>query len=189
MSHVSALQWEEDLSYMASHGWPRNTVPDSNVCIWFINKHHGHTCNYHIPFCIKIISTLQIYSILVPPCDLNLVDCFYQRFLLFSDSAMLVGLGYHKIRSFIENIQFFHPNLDHISNMIYEQQNIFRHIIFFSKKRDKHTFVNWLFLVTILISSSVFSQTREWQGREHIVLGGRYFDLIVVIIFFNCLHE
>ena len=28
---------------------------------------------------------------MVPPGDLNLVDCFYQRFLNFSDSDMMVG--------------------------------------------------------------------------------------------------
>ena len=34
---------------------------------------------------------LHIQSILGPPGDMNLGDCFYRLFLLFADSAMLMG--------------------------------------------------------------------------------------------------
>ena len=37
---------------------------------------------------------LHIYSILVPPGDLNMVDCFYWRFLLFAGSDVLVGFKF-----------------------------------------------------------------------------------------------
>ena len=95
---------------------------------------------------------------------------YFQLFLF-----QFLGIWYLKIYSFHKNIQFWPSTSDYKSKVICKHQNTIRWIqLIWKIKGGKPNFVNRMFLITLVISSTAPSHSRECQGRELVSIWGWY---------------
>ena len=104
--------------------------------------------------------------------------------------VFIFGIGHHSISSVYENIQFWYPTSDFKTRVRSKHQKTIRWTqLVWNSKWGKPTSISSLFLVTLVISSTVPNQYRECYCRELVVLRGWDFDIVVGIVFSNSLHE
>ena len=103
---------------------------------------------------------------------------------------IIFRIGYHNIYSFHENIQFWQTTSDYKTKVRSKHQKTVAWTrLDCNIKVVKPTFVNWLFLVTLVISGTVPSHSNECSVWEHKVLGRRAFGIIFYITLLNFLYQ
>ena len=113
---------------------------------------------------------------------------FKFHYFIFSFFHFWNSIPQHKLS--LRNIQLWHPTSDHKTKVRGKHhKTVWLTQLVWKITGGKPTFVNWLFLVTLVICGTILIHSSNCCGQELVIIGGWYFDLIVWITFLNITQD